>query len=190
MSVAAVPTHHRFTVDEYYRLAELGFLAPDARVELIDGEIIEMSPIGDRHGACVDRLNRLLVPQAATEAIVRVQGAVRLSDLSEPEPDVAILAYHEDFYESGKPRPDDVLLMIEVADSTFRFDNGRKKRLYASSRIVEYWVVDLTSDRVLVYTKPGPSRYGASSTACTGDVLVPRLLPDLSVPVSEVFGIR
>ena len=190
MSVAAVPTHHRFTVDEYYRLAELGFLAPDARVELIDGEIIEMSPIGDRHGACVDRLARLLFAHVGDETIVRVQGPIRLNDLSEPVPDIATLAYHEDFYESGKPRPGDVLLLIEVSDSTLRFDKGRKKRLYASSGIVEYWVVDLTTRQVLAYTKPGPDRYGASSIARPGDVLVPKLLPAVSVPVAEIFGVK
>ena len=190
MSVAAVPTHHRFTVDEYHRLAQLGFFAPGARVELIDGEIIEMTPIGSPHNACVNRLAKLLFAQVGDDAIVQVQGPVRLSGIAEPVPDIAVLAYRDDFYESGKPGPEDVLFLIEVSDSTPRFDKGRKKRLYASSGIADYWVVDLASRQVSVFAKPGPGRYGVSSSARPGDVLVPRLLPDLSAPVSEIFGIR
>ena len=170
-------------------LARWGSSGPDDRVELIDGEIVDMSPIGSRHAASVDRLNRLLDRQVDDEAIVRVQGPVRLSRLSEPLPDLAILKFRADFYSTAKPGPSDVLVMVEVADSSIGLDSGAKALLYAENGIPEYWVVDLNVDVVHVLTGPGPGGYGATATTGRDGALVPRLLPAVSVAVSTVLGL-
>jgi Uma2 family endonuclease len=124
----------RFTVDEYYRMAEAGILRPDERVELIEGEIIEMAAIGSRHAAFVKRLNRMLVRGVGARGVVSVQDPVRLSELSEPEPDLAVLEYRADCYAAAHPTPADTLLIVEVADTTLGWDRGRKAPLYAVSR--------------------------------------------------------
>ena len=171
-------------------LARWGSSGADDRVELIDGEIVDMSPIGSRHAASVDRLNS--APRSArstTSAIVRVQGPVRLSRLSEPLPDLAILKFRADFYSTAKPGPSDVLVMVEVADSSIGLDLGAKALLYAQNGIPEYWVVDLNADVVHVLTGPGPGGYGATATTGRDGALVPRLLPAVSVAVSTVLGL-
>src|SRR5437763_8245671 len=127
--MAVAITKRYFNVDEYHRMAEAGILSEDDRVELIEGEIVEMSPIGVRHNACIDRLNALLNRYATPSAIVRVQGSVRLSDLSEPQPDIALLRFRDDFYGSGQPGTGDILLLIEAADSSLGYDRGVKLRL-------------------------------------------------------------
>ncbi len=170
-------------------MAEVGILDPEARVELLDGEIWDMSPIGDPHEACVDRLNMMLVPQVAGAAIVRVQSSVRISGISVPQPDLALLVSRPDFYVSGKPTPSDIHLLIEVADTTLVRDRDEKGPRYAESGIVEYWIVDLTSNQVLVYADPDDGRFTTSSIAKPGEVLSPRSLPSVSVAVSEVMGL-
>ncbi len=182
------PTRHRFTVDEWDELDRLGFFHEEARVELIEGEIIDMAPIGDRHAACVDRLTRLAVLRADGLATVRVQGPVRPSRYSEPQPDVALLVLRDDFYATGKPGPADTLLVVEVADTTLAFDRDRKGPMYAAAGLPEYWVVDVANEVVLVFTDPGPDGYRTSSTARTGDSLVPRALPQVTFTVAEVLG--
>ena len=150
---------HYFSVDDYYRMADAGVFPIDARVELIDGEVIEMSPIGNRHAACVDRLGMLLNHIFYGKAIVRVQNPVRLNDFSEPEPDIALLKPRKDFYATAHPTPADVLLIIEVADTSVDFDLRVKLPLYARAGIPETWVLVLPKDLIEVHSQPLNGKY-------------------------------
>jgi Uma2 family endonuclease len=145
------PRRHRITVHDYHRMAEAGVLAPDARVELIEGEIIDMAPIGNDHQSTVDQLNRMLVRAVGDRAIVRVQGSIRLSQWSEPGPDLVLLAPRADFYRSEFALGTDTLLVIEVSDTTLRYDRDVKVPLYARHGVPEVWVVDVNADALLVY---------------------------------------
>jgi Uma2 family endonuclease len=148
-----------FTVTEFERMAEVGILTEDDRVELLDGDIVTMSPIGRHHAACVKRLNAALSRLFRRRAIVSVQDPVRLSDFSVPQPDIALLEPREDFYASAHPAPQDILLIIEVADSTLALDLGTKLPLYARAGIAEAWLIDLGSGVVSIFTEPKRGRY-------------------------------
>ena len=170
-------TPHRFTVDEYEQMIATGILKHDDRVELIRGEIREMSPIGDAHASRVNRLNSLLCLRTEGRAIVNVQNPIVLAD-SEPEPDFALLRYKPDFYESGKPTGADVLLVIEVSDSTLEFDREIKAPLYAEAGIPEYWIINLVEGCLEVYRSPESQGYGTVLTLYAGDQIE---IPGLSV---------
>jgi Uma2 family endonuclease len=142
---------HRITVHDYHRMAEVGLLAPDARVELIEGEIIDMAPIGNDHQSVVDRLTRTLVRAVGDSAIVRVQGSIRLSQWSEPEPDLVLLAPRPDFYRGEFASGADTLLVIEVSDTTLRYDRDVKVPLYARHGVPEVWLVAVNGGALLVY---------------------------------------
>jgi Uma2 family endonuclease len=178
----------RFTVDEYYTMAEAGILGEDERVELLDGEIIEMSPIGDRHFACVLRVSTAFSMRVAGRALVSVQSPVRLSSRSEPEPDIALLRPREDFYESGKPGPEDVLLIVEVSDTTLAFDRDTKVLFYAAAGIPEVWILDLNAARVLVYREPRDGVYRQTTVVERGGTLSPVAFPDLALQVEDLVG--
>ena len=181
-------THRRFTVDEYHRMAEAGILTEDDRVELLDGEIVAMTPIGKRHAGIVARLERLLHHSIGDNAIVWGQNPIRLDRYGEPEPDVTLLKERTDFYTDRPPRPDDVLLLIEVADTSLRYDRGSKLRAYARARIPEVWIVDLTTDRVEVYREPRDDRYTDRQVAGRHATLAPVNVRAVRVRVSEIFG--
>ena len=152
--------NRRFTADEYQRMGETGILSPGDRVELIDGDVLAMTPIVPRHAASVDRANRAFVRSlSGDEAIVRVQSPIRLSLYTEPEPDISLLRPRADFYASAHPGPADVLLVVEVADSSIDFDRDVKAYVYAQSGVPEYWLVDLTEDRVVRHTSPSGGAY-------------------------------
>lgn len=185
--MSATLTTRRFSVDEYYRMAEAGILEPGERVELIDGEIVRMAAIGSRHGATVKRLIRHLVPAVGDRGLVQAQDPVRLGEFSEPEPDIAILEAREDDYATGHPGPDDVILLIEVADTTAAYDREVKAPLYASAGIPEYWMVDLPADRVEVYRQPREGSYQEVSPHPRGEVLCPTTFPELDVPVDVML---
>jgi Uma2 family endonuclease len=150
---------HRLTVEEYYRMGEVGILPADARVELVDGEIIDLPPIGSRHAGTIDQLTHLLTKTVGDEAIVRVQSPIRLDEYSEPEPDVTLLRPSADFYKSSHPFAGDVLLLIEVAERTLRYDLEVKVPLYARHGIPEVWVVDLEHGRLARYRDPREGEY-------------------------------
>lgn len=150
---------HRLSVDAYHRMGETGVLPPDARTELIDGEILDMAPIGSRHASVVNRLTGILVRAVGQRAIVQVQGPVRLGDLSEPEPDFALLEPRADFYRDALPGAADILLLIEVADTTLRFDRSVKAPLYARHAIPELWVIDLENALLHFYRQPKGGAY-------------------------------
>jgi Uma2 family endonuclease len=179
---------HRFDVEAYYRMAECGILPRDARVELLDGEIIEMAPIGDRHAACVDWLTHALATAVSGRAIVRVQNPVRLGRRSEPQPDVALLRYRPDFYRSGHPGPNNVLMIVEVGDGSLDFDREVKTPLYAAAGIPEVWIVDLVAERIEVYRGAGPRGYSDVTRHRRGDRISPTGLADLVLEVSAVLG--
>jgi Uma2 family endonuclease len=177
---------YRFTVDDYYRLAQAGILGEDARVELIEGEIVMMTPIGSRHAACVTGITRLLVGLLGDRALVRIQLPVRLDDNSEPEPDICVARPRPDLYAGGHPGPADVLLLIEVSDSSLGYDRGIKVPLYARSGIEAVWIVDLGRSVVHAYSGPSADGYLERRTAHAGDGLgIPGT--DLKIDAGDLF---
>jgi Uma2 family endonuclease len=186
--VTTAPARHRFTVEDWDRLIEVGFFTKDDKVELLDGEIVDVTPIGDPHEACVDRLNRLLVVRGGERAIVRVQGSVQLSRYSVPQPDVAVLTAREDFYSRGKPQPSDLLLVVEVSDTGLAFDRGRKAQLYAAGGVAEYWVVDVKGETVEIFTEPSADGYRAVTSVGRGASLSLTRLEGVTLTVDEILG--
>lgn len=180
-------TRRRFTVEEYYRMAQAGILHEDDRVELIDGEIVQLPPIGDDHAHHVRRLAHLLRGLVGARALVDTLNPLRLDDYTEPLPDLVLLRPRADFYRRH-PRPEDVLLVVEVADTTLRYDRAVKVPHYGRAGVPEVWIVDLPHRRVEVYRAPEGGRYHEVHHAAPGTVLVPGALPELRLPVEEVFG--
>ena len=179
-------TRRRFTVQEYHRMGEVGILHEDDRVELIDGELVEMAAIGTRHFTCVNRLNRLLVGSAGEDVIVSIRNPVRLNEYSEPQPDAALI--REKDYRESLPTPEDVLLLIEVSDSTLAYDRGTKLSRYARAGIPELWIVNLPGERIERHTDPSGDLYGHVYLIRRGETLESAALPGLSVRVDDVFG--
>ena len=179
---------HRLTVDEYHRMAETGVLAPDARVELIEGEIIDMAPIGTRHGSAVLRLTHLLNRACGDQAILSVQGALRLSPRSEPEPDLMLLRPRADYYAAAHPGPADVLLLIEVSDSTARYDREIKLPLYARHGVAEVWIVDLEAGVLRCHSRPQGGAYADTAETGTPGSLTPLALPGVAIDMGGVLA--
>lgn len=177
-----------FTVEDYHRMREAGILSEDDRVELIEGEILEMSPIGSRHAAVVDRLNRLFHRLLGERAIIRIQNPIRLGMYSEPQPDVALLRSREDFYEAEHLGPGDVGLVVEVADRSVEGDRGVKAPLYGRAGILEFWLVDLAAGVVEVYREPGVEGYRSVRRLGPGETLAPLAFPDCILQVEEILG--
>ena len=177
-----------FTVDEYYLMAEVGILREDDRLELIDGRIVRMSPAGSRHAACVKRLNALLGAKAGSKAPVSVQDPVRLDEHSEPQPDVALLRPRSDFYVHAHPTPSDVLLVVEVADTSDDHDRDVKLPLYAQAGIPQVWIVCLKDDLVLVCGDPAGGAYGEVRQAERGESIGIHGLPGLAISVADILG--
>lgn len=166
-------------------MGQAGLFDEDARVELVDGEITKMSPIGDRHALCVMRLERLLGP-LADRAVLSVQNPVVLDDRSEPQPDVTLLRPPLERY-SSHPRPEDVLLLIEVADTTLAYDRDRKVPLYARAGVGETWLVDLGAGEILVFRSPGPAGYLDIHRGQRGEILEVQALPGTHLAVDDVL---
>jgi Uma2 family endonuclease len=182
------PRKHRFTVEEYNCLIETDIFAEDDQVELIEGEIVEMSPIGKLHAACVDRLTALFSRYAGQSAIVRVQNPIQLPDYSQPQPDVALLRPRDDFYAKSLPIPADVFLVVEVAETSLKYDQTVKVPLYARAGISEAWLVDLKNEVVEVYALPVEGKYQVIRRVGRGETIVVRDIPGLSVGVGEIVG--
>lgn len=177
-----------FTVDEYHRMGAAGIFSEDDRVELIDGEILKMSPIGSRHAASVNRLNMLFNNLLGGRAIVSVQNPVVLNDFSEPEPDIAILKPHDDFYAQALPTATDVLLIIEVADTSVEYDRDIKLPAYARSGVPEVWLADIPAETVTAYTEPANGVYRSARAYQRGDSITPLHFPELSIQVTSILG--
>jgi Uma2 family endonuclease len=186
----AVPIQKRFvTIDEYHRMGEEGVFPPDARVELIRGEIVEMSPIGPRHAGSVRRFNRNFSARLSPFAIVDVQNPVEMRDQeSEPQPDITLLRLQDDLYSTATPTPEDTLLVVEVADSSLSFDRRVKMHLYAEAGIPESWLVDLNSGTLFVYRRPSPEGYQDVRAYHRGESVSPEAFPDVRFTLDEILG--
>lgn len=180
--------HHRFTVEEYYQLGEVGILAPDARVELLDGRIYDMLPIGPFHSGVETRLQALFFSASKGRWIVRVQNPVHLNDGSEPVPDLTLVKPRADYYAKAHPRPEDVHLLVEVAQSSLPFDRKAKLVAYARAGIAEYWIVNLKAKSVEVHRGPLPiGEYGRTSRHKKGETITAEAFPDLQITVADLF---
>jgi Uma2 family endonuclease len=177
----------RFKRDVYHYLFEIGVLPRDSRIELIDGEIYMMSPIGPPQGSLISRLNRFFVRNLPDSLECRNQLPVVAGDHSEPEPDIAIVRRRDDDYQSVHPTPDDVVLLIEVAQSSLRFDLGVKLRLYALCGVAEYWVIDVEHKAVLVHRDPVGAEYQRLQRFASGEVIAPLAAPDCKLDVAWLF---
>ena len=181
---SVAPARHRLSVDDYHRMAEVGILRAEDRVELIDGDLIDMAPIGQEHAAVVSGLAEALFVACAGRAIVWPQNPIRLDAASEPQPDLAVLRRRADFYRRGaRPGPADVLLLVEVADSSLRFDRGVKLALYARAGIGEVWIVDVKRGMVEAYSGPAGDRFGRMAEYRAGDRVGLVMAPEIVVGV-------
>jgi Uma2 family endonuclease len=177
-----------FTTAEYHRMIEAGILHEDDRVELLDGEIIKMAAIGPRHSMCVDTLAAFLITKLKKAAIVKNQNPIRLSDYSEPEPDIAVVRPRADRYASGHPTPDDILIVIEVADTTAESDRNAKIPTYARAGIAEAWLVDLSNDRIEIYTQPDQGFYREIRLVSRKQRVISATIPGLSLKADDILG--
>lgn len=184
----AIPhPHHLFTVDDYYKMAESGILREDDRVELIDGEIIAVPPIGSDHASTVEEFGEAIRAVIPADVRLRSQNPIRLSSRAEPEPDLVIVKRVEGNYRHGHPTPADILLVIEVADSSLVYDRQTKASLYARAGILEYWIVNLIDHVIEVYRDPSGGRYQLVEIAHRGEHIEPLAFPDISIAVEDVL---
>ena len=181
------PTKHRFSVKEYYRMAETGVLKPDARVELLNGEIIDMSPIGPFHGGVTNYLIEILTSASKCRWMTAVQNPVRLDDHSEPQPDLVLLKPSPDFYRNRHPQPEHVYLLIEVSDTSLMTDREEKLPAYGRAGIAEVWIVNLNDETVEVYREPHFTGYGSKTILRAGDIAKPLAFADVAVDVTELL---
>ena len=187
--VAAVRVQRRlFTAEEFARMDEAGILAGGDPVEPIDGEIREMAPMGPLHAGIVDRLAELLITRLAGRATVRIRNPIRLERRTKPQPDPAIARRRTDYYSSRHPEAGDLLLVIEVADSSVLYDRVEKMPRYAAAGIPEAWLVDAAAGAVTAYTGPGPAGYTEDRTLRRGEVIVSASLAGLRLLVGEILG--
>lgn len=177
-----------FTVEEFQAMGRAGILTEDDRVELLDGEIVEMPPIGSAHGGTVNKMANLLKERLGRRIIVGVQNPILLNDLTEPLPDITLLKPRPDYYRQSHPVPVDVLLLIEVADTTVRQDRHVKGPLYARSGVKEYWLADLEADLIEVYRQPSAQGYGEVRQYRRGQSVAPLAFPEMAVAVEDLLG--
>ena len=179
---------YKFDVHQYHAMSKAGVLKEDDRVELIDGEIVAMSSIGPEHIGAVNSSAEFWILALAGGATVQIQGSVRLDEWNEPQPDVAILKRRDDFYRSGLAGPDDVLLLIEVSDTTLRYDRRIKLALYARFGIPEVWIANIRARAIEAYTNPVNGEYTSLQTFRRGQTITPTAFPDVALPVSDIIG--
>ncbi|HLC15905.1 MAG TPA: Uma2 family endonuclease [Thermodesulfovibrionia bacterium] len=177
------------TVDEYYSLFEAGMFDEDDRVELIEGEIIQMTPIGSHHAGSINRLNKLLSNRLSDRAVISIQNPLRLSDYSEPEPDILVLKPRVDYYAMSHPKQYDVLLLIEVADSSIQYDRYVKVPLYARHGVPEVWIIDLAQGKIEVCRTPEKNNYMECTVYERYHVISPLAFPDVKFRVDEIVNI-
>ena len=184
MSALPVPSRLKLTVAQYRLMGERGILPPGKRVELIDGEIIEMAPIGPPHAGTLNRLIDLLVGLCHGRAVISPQHPLELGPHDEPQPDLCVLRRRESFYADRHPTAADVLLLIEISDSTLGYDRSTKLALYARSGVQSYWIVDVRDRAVVVFSQPSPAGYGNEQRLRAGDRIA------LGAPGSELHDIE
>ena len=177
----------RFSVDSYYRMLDAGILVGDDKVELIDGEVLEMSPIGARHAATVYCFQTALLKALAERAMIRVQLPIHIDDFNEPEPDIAVVRPRTDMYASAHPSQTETLLLVEVSDSTLEFDRTVKAQLYATARVPEYWIADLGRNCVIVHRAPDGKAYGSVTEFGPDQTLAVSAYPGVEIGVRYVL---
>jgi hypothetical protein len=187
-AVAVRIPRRRFTTEEYHRMGEAGVLSANDRVELLDGEIVRMSPIGTPHASTVARLNALFSRRLGGRATIWVQNPIVLDRYSEPQPDLCVLHARADFYASAHPRPREVLLAVEVMDTSRGYDRTLKLPLYARAELREVWLLDLKGQTIEVYTRPALRGYREQQTLARGGALAPRAFPSVRFRVNELLG--
>ncbi|MBO0710685.1 MAG: Uma2 family endonuclease [Acetobacteraceae bacterium] len=178
---------HRITLEEYHRLGRAGILGEDDRVELLDGQLVDMSPIGPRHALAVDALNRLLVRAVGDRATVRVQNPIELDATTEPQPDFALVREPWRGFPGAHPRPGDVFLLVEIADTSLELDRGAKLALYARAGIREFWIVDVATNSVLVHRRPRGDNYDLVTRVEPPGVLEIEDLAGIQIPAASIF---
>jgi Uma2 family endonuclease len=189
MSTAVGPERMRISVERYLKMVATGVLTEDDRVELVDGDILNMPPIGPPHSSVVTLLTKTLVLGAGDSALVAPAGSVPLGNFSMPEPDLMLLKPRVDAYRSRYPDSTELLLLVEVSDSSLAFDQGVKRALYARHGIPEYWVVDIPHARLHRYLEPTRDGwYGQRTTFAPGDTVAPQALPAVQVAVGPLFS--
>ena len=179
---------YRFSVDEYLRMGEAGILTEDDRVELIDGEIIDMPPIGIAHTGAVKRIANLFGRQLGDRVVLSVQDPIKIGDFSLPQPDIALLRPRDDFYASAYPEPADILLLVEVAESSVRYDREKKLPLYAAAGIMEIWLVDIPARKLTRYSEPSADGYRSVGEPDDLGKVTARALPDSPIDPAGLFG--
>ncbi|MCL4858824.1 MAG: Uma2 family endonuclease [Caldilineaceae bacterium] len=190
MDAMAVQIERRkFTVSDYARMIESGILGEDDKIELIDGEIRQMAPVDSVHTASVKRLNRLLMEQLGQRFIIGVQDPIRLNDLNEPQPDLSVLHWHDDFYEQQHPMPGDVLILVEVANTSLAYDRAEKLPRYAAAGIPEVWLVDVAHRTVEQYAQPVNGQYAQRAVLSRDMVLQSSAVSDFELDVNRIFGL-
>jgi Uma2 family endonuclease len=186
MAVEVERLRRLFTADEFERMAAAGVFRDNERIELIHGEIVEMSPVGPGHGAAVACLNKRLTIGVGDRAVVWIQSSARMALDSVPQPDLALLRPRS--YRRANPRPEDILLVVEVADSSLRYDRTDKLRLYAIAGIPEYWVASVNGEWLEVYRSPEGHGYRESRRLHRDDTIVPLAFPDVVIQIAEIFA--
>jgi len=181
-------TRKLFTVEEFYKMADAGIFTEDDRVELIDGEIIEMSPLGVRHAGCLIAATHVFTAVFGGRAVVSVQGPLRLSNYTEPEPDIVLLKPRKDFYRGKRAKAEDALLVLEVADTTLCYDRELKLPRYAAAGLPEVWIENLQDDQLLVYRNPAGTSYEICLTLKREDSISVQTLPDVVFKVVDLLG--
>jgi Uma2 family endonuclease len=178
----------KFRTDEVYKMIEVGILPEESGWELINGEIIHRMTIGSKHAAIVKRLNRLLTMFLGQNAIVSVQDPIRIDVLNEPEPDICVLRPRDDFYADEHPEPNDVMLAIEVSDSTLEFDRDVKKEIYAEAGIVEFWIINIKENVIEAFSEPENRTYFQMQIYSRGETIKTKNTPEILLSVSEILG--
>jgi Uma2 family endonuclease len=186
--MSALPQRKLFTVDEYDTMIKAGVFDGKERVELIEGEFVKKMTQGDLHIGCINFLNRYFNRNCSDEVLISVQNAVQINVFSAPEPDIALLRFRNDFYSTGKAQPEDILLLIEVADTSTSADRRFKIPLYASAEIPEVWLINLPRKIVEIYSEPKNGKYKIVRKAGKSETLTPKMISDLSVKVSDIVG--
>ncbi len=186
--MAALPIKYQINAQDYYRIGRTQLFSEAARMELIEGEIVRMVPIGSGHAGHVNWLLRLFTQLSEEKTILSVQGPIRLDDYSEPVPDLVLLKPRLDYYKKSHPKPEDVYLIVEVSDTTIYFDRNVKRRLYARHNIPEFWIVDLHQKAIEIFRKPGPGGYQESYIPTSEETFSPLSFPELVLTPNDIFG--
>jgi len=180
---------HKFDVEQYQQMGKAGIFDPEAHIELIEGEIVTMTPIGLKHTVTINRTARFLYNNVQSNGIISIQNSIRLPNYSEPQPDIVILRPRDDFYAGKFPQAEDVLLLIEVADSSLQYDRITKLALYAEYGVLEYWIANLERDIIEIYRQPQNKSYLKQSLIDTAGIpFAPIAFPEMTMTLADIYG--